>query len=349
MVTASKKPLGDDPRKRLGSDELEAASVAAYPQVARGASSLDFGLLAMFAGALAIGAVTWFSLFSDWEQPPPAPEPVVVTQVPTSPVENTMPAPQSIEPEVQPAPAVPAAAVPGEGELRAPAMIIDNSEAGTSTSTAKAAEGGPNSPNSELLNSNDQFAARLAAGNGNKATRISNPSETLLQGAIIPAVLETSLNSDLPGYARALVSRDVKSFDGTKILIPRGSRLVGEYKSGLTSGVTRAFVIWSCLIRPDGVSVQLSSPATDQLGQAGLPGDVNTHFAKRFGSAILLSAIGGLSNIGSSSSIVIGTSTGSQSVAAEALSADVKIPPTIEVAQGTVIQVFVVRDLDFGE
>ena len=63
-------------------------------------------------------------------------------------------------------------------------------------------------------------------------------------------MLETAIDTDLPGYVRAVVSRDVKSFDGAHVLIPRSTRLIGQYKSGLATGQTRAYIIWTRLIRP---------------------------------------------------------------------------------------------------
>ncbi|MGH8337681.1 MAG: TrbI/VirB10 family protein, partial [Gammaproteobacteria bacterium] len=74
------------------------------------------------------------------------------------------------------------------------------------------------------------------------ATRLANPATTVPKGAVIQAVLETALDSNRPGFARAIVSRDVRGFDGSRILIPRGSRLVGEYKADLAQGQNRAFV-----------------------------------------------------------------------------------------------------------
>ena len=116
-------------------------------------------------------------------------------------------------------------------------------------------------------------------------------STIVAQGAIIPAVLETALDSDLPGFARAVVSRDVRSFDGQSVLIPRGSRLIGQYKSAVSQGATRAFVIWTRIIRSDGVSIQIGSPGEDALGRAGLTGEVNRRFFARFGGSILLSVL----------------------------------------------------------
>jgi type IV secretion system protein VirB10 len=176
------------------------------------------------------------------------------------------------------------------------------------------------------------------------AEPMSDPSNTVTQGTLIPAVLETAIDTDLPGYVRAVVSRDVRSFDGSKVLIPRSSRLVGQYKSGLAAGQTRAYVIWSRLIRPDGVSVALGSPAVDFSGRSGLDGKVDSHFLKRFGSAVLLSVVGGLSAVGNASVVV----SGGQSAASVAAQRDTQIAPTIRVPQGQPIRVFTARDLDFS-
>src|SRR5690606_28158192 len=82
-------------------------------------------------------------------------------------------------------------------------------------------------------------------------------------------------------------------FDGRRILIPIGSRLIGEYQSEVTRGQSRVFVVWSRLIRQDGVSVRLDSIGADTLGRSGMTGFVDTKFKERFGSALLLSILGG--------------------------------------------------------
>ena len=355
-------PAGNDPRLKLEPDELEAASVQAMPQVARTSGTSDtLGLVAGMLGVLALGGIVLFSLLSAPKPKPLPPQPPTVQQ----------PAPQSVLPPIDPSinpqpetplfqPQPPAATVPAPtatpadpNATRAPALIIDNSAPDSASpaapnSGAQAAAAAP-----KVLNANDQFLANNNTDVSQKATNIGNPSKVVPQGAVIPAVLETAINSDLPGYTRAIVSRDIRSFDGTAILIPRGSRLVGQYKSGLTSGETRAFIIWNRLIRPDGLSIQLASPGTDDLGQAGMSGKVDSHFVKRFGSAVLLSVVNGLSGLlsskTSSSTIVIGTSSDAQGVIGEALSNDIKIPPTIKVPQGASIQVFAARDLDFSQ
>src|SRR4029453_3432721 len=108
-------------------------------------------------------------------------------------------------------------------------------------------------------------------------THMADPANTVVQGTLIPAVLETAINSDLPGYVRAVVSQDVRSFDGSRVLVPRSSRRTGEDKTGIGAGHTRAYLVWTRLLRPDGVSVALASPSVDFSGEAGVTGKVNTH------------------------------------------------------------------------
>lgn len=194
---------------------------------------------------------------------------------------------------------------------------------------------------------NDSFAARVAGTETPtaRAGTLRNPKQTVPQGAMISAVLETAINSDLPGFVRAVVSRDVTGFDGSRVLIPRGSRLVGQYRSEVALGQSRAFVVWTRLMRPDGVSVQLASPGTDTLGRAGLDGRVNRHYFQRYAPGFLTTAISAaLSGSNRTNQLVIGTAQ----TAAGATSTGEAIKPTVTVAQGTAIQVFVARDLDFS-
>jgi type IV secretion system protein VirB10 len=175
------------------------------------------------------------------------------------------------------------------------------------------------------------------------------------QGAMIPAVLETAIDSDLPGSVRAVVSRDVRGFDGSQVLIPRGSKLIGQYKSAAAIGQTRAFVVWSRLITPTGVSVDIGSPATDPLGRGGLSGESDSHFFRRFGASIMLSVISaGLEAVAHSGSnnsntaLIIGSPAQASHMADIALQKQIDIPTTIRVKPGASVQVFVARDLDFS-
>lgn len=188
-----------------------------------------------------------------------------------------------------------------------------------------------------------------------KAVQLQNLHDLIPQGTMIKGILETAIQSDLPGMIRAVTSEDTYSFDGSKNLIPRGSRLIGRYNSSIENGQTRIFVIWERVIRPDGISIKIDSPGTDPLGVAGLGGDVDTHFFKRFGSAILLSLIDGGIQAGvqslndNSTTIAIGNaSDATKRIADRALEQNIDIPPTIYVDQGTRLNVFVAKDLEFG-
>jgi type IV secretion system protein VirB10 len=190
-----------------------------------------------------------------------------------------------------------------------------------------------------------------------RAQRIANPDTTVPQGTLIRATLETGIQSDLPGMVRAQVRDPVYSFAG-QLMVPRGSSLIGRYESGLVRGQTRVFVVWTRLLRPDGVSMALASPATDELGRSGLPGEVRTHFLERFSGSLLLSLVDGGLGVaaaraqdqdGPSATVVNAGGQSFRSAAELALENSVNIPPTVEIPRGTAVQVFVARDLDFAE
>lgn len=271
-------------------------------------------------------------------------------------------------------PAAPAPFVqtgPSAGDLvarrRAPAVVVDFGQApvgGAVLAQASAAPvvggapqpagpGGADASSGPKLNGDEQFAARVGATDAPeraRATTMGALGSLVSQGTVIPAVLETAINSDLPGYTRAVVSRDVLSFNGKSVLIPRGSRLIGQYKSAVALGQSRAFVIWTRVIRPDGVSIQIASAGTDALGRGGLEGDVDRHFFQRFGGSILLSVLNaGVASLGRtpSTQISIGSPGAAAGAAASALQGE-PVSPTIKVDQGEAIRIFVTRDLDFS-
>lgn len=188
--------------------------------------------------------------------------------------------------------------------------------------------------------------ASVAYASRGRASRLTT---VVARGTLIPAVLETALDSTQPGQARALISEDVYNLRGDRVLIPRGSRLYGEYRADLAAGQKRAFVQWNELMRPDGAVIAIESPATDPLGRAGIRGKVDSHFISRFGGALLQSAI----EIGtlaaaqslSGSSIIIATPV-LQSGTSQLVGPPPK--PSLTVRQGTRISVLVSRDLEFA-
>jgi type IV secretion system protein VirB10 len=265
---------------------------------------------------------------------------------------GTRPALTGVTPPVTPA----ATVVDPNARRKAPAMVVDYS-ASLAGAAASSGPGGASAAGAaaDKLNDNERFSERIAGESveSTRASRLSDLSRVAPQGTVIPAVLETAINSDTPGFARAMVTRDVRGFDGARVLIPRGSKLVGQYKSGVADGQSRAFVVWSRILTPEGVSIDVDSPAADPQGRGGLTGEVDSHFFRRFGAAILLSVIsGGVDALASSAgngntAIVVGSPTQATQLASVALQKQIDIPVTIKVPQGEPIRVFVARDLDF--
>jgi type IV secretion system protein VirB10 len=384
-------PLARDPRPiPSGAAPVVDSGGVLRPAVAGGGSGPNAWLVGAGAGALGLVVFLWLSSHRPHAPrdlgpgaetvgtaapiapaPPPPPEVAAMEAagrgvLPAAPVAPP-PAPAPLPPALAAIPPpVPAEAPPP----RSPVLVVDLAEgagaagpapgsgpvAGAAPGSAGAAGAGHASEAAGAnggLNGNEQFAERVSGAQPDraKATVLRDRSWVVAQGAMIPAVLETALDSDLPGFARA-VGRDVRSFDGATVLIPRGSRLIGEYRSATALGQSRAFVIWTRVLRADGVSIQIGSPVTDPLGRAGVGGHVDHHFLESFGGAILLSVITAgttaLAGGPPSTEVVIGSSQQASSLAQTASAyLPVIIPPTIKVPQGTPIRVFVARDLDF--
>jgi type IV secretion system protein VirB10 len=174
----------------------------------------------------------------------------------------------------------------------------------------------------------------------------------LPKGAFIDCTLETALDSTLPGMTTCVTAADIFGADGTVVLLERGSKLVGETRGQVQQGQARVFVVWTEARTPTGVIVPLDSPGTDELGRAGLPGEVERHFWERFGAAMLISVVNGAVQAGvqaanHSGGAVVYAPTTSQDVMTEVLRSTVNIAPTVVKHNGDRIQVLVARDLDF--
>lgn len=308
-------------------------------------------------------------------EPAPEPPPPDVIQIPPPPPPPP-PAEEvdTTEFEVPPPPVPGAAPPPPEAaevaaeefpeRLRSKLIVLDNPDSsGPGTLTGGEGEGlsvAGEDRSSKFLAATTSLSDRSA-----KARRIARIDALVPEGTLIPGILETAIVSDLPGQVRAIVSEDVYSFDGRRVLIPTGTRLIGEYQSEITRGQTRIFVVWSRMLRDDGVTVRLNSIGVDSLGRSGLTGRVDKKFRERFGAAILLSIVGaGASYLtGYGSQTASGDSDDAQraaelaketlaqtfsDMANQALGDSLRIPPTISVSQGERIFVFVRQDLDFS-
>jgi type IV secretion system protein VirB10 len=358
---ASVHPGGGDPRAFGG------AEAGVLPVVARsrgGPSAWVFGIGALLAGALLFSvldarrraltapSVRVRAADSPGTAPPPPPL-YVPPEVPpaTAPLLEVVPAP--LPPAPAPPPQIvyvpqpvptPVPVEPPQPPPRAandPALVVD-------TGAAPQAAAGAAAPAPAAGGGATAEAGIIQGGGRARAGMFANRATTVAQGTLIPAVLETALDSTRPGFARAIVSRDVRGFDGSRVLIPRGSRLIGEYRSETAPGQRRALVTWTRLIRPDGVTIAIGSPAADTLGGGGIRARVNSHFFERFAGAILQSALDIGVNLagraGSNGTVVVlpGSVQGATQIVQPA-----QITPTLTVRQGTSISIFVARDLDF--
>lgn len=195
---------------------------------------------------------------------------------------------------------------------------------------------------------------------GSSANRRNGKSLTMLRGTTIPCVLKTKIDSTYQGFTVCQTSKDVYSADGKALLLERGSQVFGEQNISLNQGQARVAVLWTRVETPQGVSVDIDSPATGSLGEMGVGANVKNHFWKRFGGAIMLSIIqdaisagstrleDNKENNGDNNTSIQNTQRATESMAEKALENTINIPPTATVNQGTIINIMVVRDVDFS-
>jgi type IV secretion system protein VirB10 len=290
--------------------------------------------------------------------PAPAPplEPQTLTEIPVDTAPPLVAAPSG--------PAAPPSKSPAELELErrlsGPSFVGLQADKGTPV-----ADPGDSEPKVPAMRTGEGAGALLPMSGDGALSTLLHPSVTpavraqvlptqrllLPKGAFIDCTLETAVDSTLPGMTTCITATDTFSADGTVVLLERGTKLVGETRGEVGQGAARLFVLWTEARTPAGIVVPLASPGTDELGRAGLTGDVNRHFWQRFGAAILISIINGAVQAGiqssSSSGAVIVNPSASTDVLTEVLKGTVNIPPTVTVQNGARIQVLVARDLDF--
>ncbi len=124
--------------------------------------------------------------------------------------------------------------------------------------------------------------------------QVENPVRFQLRaGFVVPAVLLSGVNSEVPGTIIAQVAQDVyDNATGSDLLIPQGARLIGSYYANVQYGQSRLFVVWQRIVYPDGRALDIGAePGTDSAGYAGFKDRVDSHWVRIFGSAVLMSAI----------------------------------------------------------
>ena len=182
----------------------------------------------------------------------------------------------------------------------------------------------------------------------------------LRAGFVIPALLISGINSELPGQIMGQVSQDVyDTATGKYKLIPQGSRLVGSYSSDVAYGQSRVLVAWQRIVFPDGKAMDIGAmPGADGGGVAGLGDQVNNHYFRIFSSAILMSAVTAGATLsqpntsafaapsaGTTLSAALGQQLGQ--VTAAMIQKNLNISPTLEIRPGFRFNVMVTKDLTF--
>jgi len=175
----------------------------------------------------------------------------------------------------------------------------------------------------------------------------------VMAGTIIPASLITGLNSDLPGQVIAQVTENVYDTPtGEYLLIPQGSKLMGRYDSVIAYGQSRALVVWSRIIMPDGTSITIDNlPAVDMSGYAGLEDKVDYHSWQLFKAAILPSVLSVSSEIGRDrdDDILNALRDGGQQTINQAgqqiVTKQLQVQPTLKIRPGWRLRVIVNKDI----
>jgi type IV secretion system protein VirB10 len=182
--------------------------------------------------------------------------------------------------------------------------------------------------------------------------------DTIMEGTAIPAVMVGGLNSDMPGQVVGSIAENIyDTASGNDLLIPQGSRVVGDYDNSVSYGQTRIGVIWKRIIFPDSSSLQLGAmEGADQGGYAGFHDRVNTHFWDKFWSALLISIAGAGSQLSQPQPAVNGfyspgqigaaaMAQGFSQVGQEYARAGLSIPNTLEVRPGYAFRIMVMKDI----
>jgi type IV secretion system protein TrbI len=220
----------------------------------------------------------------------------------------------------------------------------------------------------QTASSKNQLAPFTSSGPGDRwkldtQTEAPRSPFELRAGFVMPATLISGIHSELPGQIVAQVAQNVYDTPtGKHLLIAQGSRLIGSYSSEIAFGQARLFVAWQRLVFPDGKALDIGAmPGADSAGYAGLNDQVNNHYLRLFGSAILMSGVtagiaqsqrqGGSNNSTPSASNALSEALGQQlgQVTAQLIAKNMGVAPSLEIRPGYRFNVIVTKDLTFAK
>lgn len=295
-------------------------------------------------------------LYKAEEKPPePAPE-MIVNEMPPentemAATEQSQPPPIEFTQAPPPPPSGEMPPTPHEIRLRSALMVSKErqQEQGESLSASLNSRSGKQTSLMEML-----------VGSENRthhAETFKNRNMLLAKGTVITCNMVTRLETEIAGQTACVIPNDIYSENGNVLLLERGTVVEGEYQNVAAVGRTRIFVLWTRARTPYGVTINLDSAAADRLGGAGMDGEVDNHWFKRFGSALMFSLIQdgiatGLKRLEKSKSaqtLVYENSEESvDEIVKEILKSTANIPPTIYRNQGDKVGLYISRDLDFS-
>ena len=198
----------------------------------------------------------------------------------------------------------------------------------------------------------------------NAVRYMHNRDKLLLQGTYLRCVLETKIVSEVKGFTSCIITEPVYSASGKYLLLPKGSKVMGQYGSSNPTG-PRMEVIWNRIITPEGIDVTLESPGVDNLGAAGHVGKFKSHWGSRLASALLISMISDAfkyaateygpqgQTVTTSSSTTTNpyesdTANTLKQQAISQLERNNARPNTVTINQGTLINIYTAQDIDFS-
>lgn len=187
----------------------------------------------------------------------------------------------------------------------------------------------------------------------------------LRAGAVIPGVKISGVKPELPGQIIGQVSQNVyDTATGKYLLLPQGTRLIGMYSNEVSYGQSSVLIAWQRLVFPDGKALDIGSmPGGDSAGFAGFHDQVNNHYVRLFGSALLMSGVvAGITysqnpsqtgafgqpaqpTAGSVMSAALGQELGQ--VTAQMIAKNLNIAPSLTIRPGYEFNVIVVKDMTF--
>jgi type IV secretion system protein VirB10 len=290
-------------------------------------------------------------------------------EVPTAPVAPPLPAPPQETPPIElaqsstpPLPPMPEPPVPAD----AYGAVVERGPSLVDRRTMSEQPGArPSLVELDAMRAQQQQAAQLEPTKATSAVFLNQPDTLMLRGTFIRCALETRIITDVNGFTSCVVTEPVYSVNGRSLLLPKGSKVYGQYGSGAIRG-ERVAVVWDRITTPTGIDVTMASPGVDNLGSAGHPGHYNAHWGSRISSALFISLLSdAFKYYGEKEGpVTVTTYPGSGAVfqdpyesntartlerlAGQAVDASANRQPTVTINQGTIVNVYVSQDVDFS-